>query len=69
MDGGINGDGNKGRDIKERGKVTVRTINSLPYMTGEEKQFLNGKGLYGTINDKIIIMALRKRPDFFRLAD
>jgi hypothetical protein len=69
MNGGVNGDGNKGGDIKERGKITIRTINSLPYKAGEKEQFRNGKRLYGTINDKTVIAALRKRPDLFRLAD
>jgi hypothetical protein len=69
MDGGVNGDRNKGRDIEEGVKVTIRAVNGPSYGGGEEEQLRQGKRLYGTIKDRTVMVSLRKGPDLFRRAD
>jgi hypothetical protein len=69
MDSSINGNSNKGGDIKKRGKVTIQTIDGLPYRMGKKEQFRNRERLYGTIENAAIVMPRRERLDSFRPAD
>jgi hypothetical protein len=69
VDGGINGDRNKGGDIEKRVKVAIRSVNSLPHCGWEEEQFRQGKGPYGTIKDRTITAPLCKGPNLLRRTD